>query len=270
MTDVLTRASGLPDAVVRYADHPDGFVDLHLPAFPPRGLVVLVHGGFWRAEWDRRHTRPMAEALRAQGYVVATPEYRRTGAVGDAAGGWPQTPYDVRDAVAALPALLDGVGDGVPGPVALLGHSAGGHLVLWLASEGLDVDRVVALAPVGDLLDAEAQDLDEGAVRALLGGPSAEHPERYAAADPAHRLAARSPDRPEVVVLHGTADQHVPVANSDWADENDHVTLRRLEGVAHFELIDPEEPVWREVLEALDGRAVNATAARSSPGPRPR
>ena len=215
----------------------------------------------------------MAEALRAQGYVVVTPEYRRTGAAGDAAGGWPQTPNDVRDAVTGLPALLDGLGVAVPGPLTLLGHSAGGHLVLWLASEGLGVDRVVALAPVGDLLDAEARDLDGGAVRTLLGGSSIEHPERYAAADPARRLAVPEPPRPEVVVLHGTADEHVPVANSDWARDADHVTLRRLEGVGHFELIDPEDPAWTEVLAAVngaDGRPVSATAARSSPGPRPR
>ena len=252
MTDVLTRASGLPDAVVRYADHPDGIVDLHLPGSAPRGLVVVVHGGFWRAEWDRRHTRPMAESLRALGYVVATPEYRRTGATGEAAGGWPQTPHDVRDAVTKLPGILEGLGVASPQPVTLLGHSAGGHLVLWLASEeGLGVDRVVALAPVGDLLDAEARNLDGGAVRALLGGSSAEHPERYAAADPARRLAAPAPTRPEVVVLHGTADRHVPVATSDWAEAADRVTLRRLDGIGHFELIDPEGPVWGDVLTAL-------------------
>jgi acetyl esterase/lipase len=254
VTDVLTRASGLPDAVVRYADHPDGIVDLHLPGPASRGLVVLVHGGFWRAEWDRTHTRPMAEALRAEGYVVATPEYRRTGATGEAAGGWPQTLHDVRDAVAQLPGILDGLGIAAPGPLTLLGHSAGGHLALWLGcEEGLRVDRVVALAPVGDLLDAEARDLDEGAVRALLGGSSTEHPERYAAADPARRLAVPAPTRPEAVVLHGTADRHVPVANSDWAETADRVTLRRLEGVGHFEVIDPEGPVWGEVLGALRG-----------------
>jgi acetyl esterase/lipase len=253
VTDVLSRATGLPDAVLRYADHPDGLVDVHLPSTHPRGLVVLVHGGFWRAAYDRRHTRPMAEALRAEGYVVATPEYRRTGGRGDGAGGWPRTAHDVREAVTALPTLLAGLGVTTPGTVAVLGHSAGGHLALWLASEGLHVDRVVAVAPVGDLLDAEARDLGAGAVRALLGGASAEHPERYAAADPARRLAAPVPGRPAVVILHGTADEDVPVGNSEWARRADGVELRTLDGVGHFEVIDPEDRVWRQVLEALAG-----------------
>ena len=72
----------LPDATARYAGHQDAVVDLHLPAGslptgPDTPLVVLLHGGFWKQEWDRRHTRPMARALAERGLVVATPEYRR-------------------------------------------------------------------------------------------------------------------------------------------------------------------------------------------------
>jgi acetyl esterase/lipase len=253
MADVLRRAAALPDAVVRYADHPDGVVDLHLPEVRARGLVVLVHGGFWRAEWDRRHTRPMAEALRAEGYVVATPEYRRTGAVGEAAGGWPRTFEDLRSAVDGLAGLVARVGVPDLGPPRVIGHSAGGHLALWLASEGLRLDRVVALAPVGDLVDADARGLDDGAVRALLGGSAAEVPDRYSAADPATRLATAGPAHPPLVVLHGTADLVVPVTNSHWARRVPGVELRRLEGVGHFELIDPLDPIWPEVLAALAG-----------------
>ena len=75
----------LPDATVRYADHDDAVIDLHLPDDPPDRLVVLIHGGFWKAEWDRRPTRPFARALADAGCLVATPEYRRVG-IG---GGWP-------------------------------------------------------------------------------------------------------------------------------------------------------------------------------------
>ncbi|HEY0775501.1 MAG TPA: hypothetical protein VGD51_15535, partial [Nocardioidaceae bacterium] len=91
----------LPDAVVRYAAHDDGLIDVHLPAGPRPAdarLLVLVHGGFWKQAYDRKHTRAVAAALAAEGCVVATPEYRRVGG----AGGWPTTADDVDAAVAAL------------------------------------------------------------------------------------------------------------------------------------------------------------------------
>ncbi|HET7689957.1 MAG TPA: alpha/beta hydrolase [Nocardioidaceae bacterium] len=227
-----------PDIVVRYADHPDGTIDLHLPESGSGPLVVILHGGFWRSEWDRRHTRPQADALRREGYVVATPEYRRTGA----GGGWPWTFDDVGHAVGDLPVLLGDLGIPVT-TTTLLGHSAGGHLALWLASEGLPLDRVVALAPVGDLRDAYRRNLDGGAVRDLVGEP-------FDAADPAVRLR-HDPGVP-VVVLHGSEDAQVPVENTlGWAADNPHVDLRVIEGAEHFGFIEPTSQTWRYVLQAL-------------------
>ena len=108
---------------------------------------------------------------------------------------------------------------------------------------------MVALAPVGDLHDAYARDLDDGAAAALMGGSPTTLPEAYAEADPAVRLA--SPPTARVVVLHGTADPLVPVENSDWARRNPHVELRLLEGIDHFEVIDPRSAAWPAVLAAL-------------------
>jgi acetyl esterase/lipase len=237
-----------PDVVVRYAEHADGIVDLHLPDTGEGPLLVLMHGGFWRAEWDRTHTRPLADAFRREGFVVATPEYRRTGD----GGGWPATFDDVGRAVGDLPVLLDELAVPVT-TTTVVGHSAGGHLALWLASEGLPLDRVVALAPVGDLVDAFERDLDDGAVRDLVGEP-------FDAADPAVRLR-QDPGVP-VVVVHGTRDVQVPVQNTlGWAVSNPYVDVRVLEGVDHFALIDPTSGVWQEVRAAV---------VRSSRGPRPR
>jgi alpha-beta hydrolase superfamily lysophospholipase len=113
---------------VRYGPHPDQVADLTLPPAGQPGpvpLVLLLHGGFWSAQHDRRPLRPMAQALNAAGYAVANVEYRR---VGDG-GGWPTTLTDVALACDALPALIERAHPGKvdPDAVVLIGHSAGGH-----------------------------------------------------------------------------------------------------------------------------------------------
>lgn len=247
--DVLTRPAPLPDAVVRYAAHEDGVVDVYLPPGEgPHPLVVVVHGGFWKQEYDRRHSRPMASALRDAGWVVAVPEYRRVGG----RGGWPATARDVAAAVDALPSLLGGLGVRTGG-LSLVGHSAGGHLVLWLASERVPADRVVALAPVGDLEAAARDGLGGGATQALLGGSPEQVPHTYAAADPMARLVDADPST-EILVLHGASDSVVPVQHSrGLAERHPQVDLRVLDA-EHFELIDPRAPVWPDVLAAVSGR----------------
>ncbi len=255
----------LPDAVLRYAGHDDAVVDVHLPApylratrrsstgqnpeldgpEPGSELVVLVHGGFWKAAWDRTHTRPLARALAEDGFVVATPEYRRV----DNGGGWPTTTEDVRRALTALPDLLRAV-DVEPLRTTLVGHSAGGHLVLWAASERLDalnVERVVGLAPVCDLREAARLGLGDAATTAFMGGgPDVVD---YDPADPMVRLD----DRPatEIVLVHGTADGNVPIGLSErFVQRHPWVRLERL-GCAHFELIDPADPAYEAVRATL-------------------
>mgnify|MGYP006193667179 CR=1 FL=1 len=131
-----------------------------------------------------------------------------------------------------------------------VGHSAGGHRVLWLADQGHRVDRVVALAPVGDLRAAAAAGLGDGAVQALLGGEPSDVPERYDAADPMTRLGPGTP--PEVLALHGTDDDIVPVENSrGLAAAHPEVDLRELADIEHFGVIDPTSPAWTALVESL-------------------
>ena len=266
---VLDRPAREPDAVLRYADHADGVVDVRLPE--PRGestlgaapVVVLLHGGFWRAEWDRRHIRPLADGLAALGAVVLTPEYRRTGAPD---GGWPGTFDDIAAMLDALPRLRAETGAAGAAPVALVGHSAGGHLALWgaarhrlpttsrwYAPQAYPLAGIVGLAPVSDVAYAAEADLDGGAAVALLGGARSEVPERYAKTDPMQLL----PIGRRVAVLHGTADPHVPVEMSRAfaaaaQAAGDDVRLRVLPDVEHFALIDPLSPVWPDVRAALE------------------
>jgi acetyl esterase/lipase len=246
--DVMTRPSDPPDAVLRYAPHEDGLVDVHLPPgrSQPRPLVVYVHGGFWRQPYDRTHARPLANALVLDGCVVALVEYRR------GPDAWAATSADLDAATTALPGLLSGIGVR-PTTTTLVGHSAGGHLALWLANQPFRADRVVALAPVGDLRSAAAWGMGSGAAVDFLGGTPEQVPGVYDAADPATRMRVRP--TPEVVVVHGDADEDVPVEISrglagrfGWLD------YRELAGRDHLDLIDPLSDAWPDVLSALRGR----------------
>ncbi|GAA3055620.1 hypothetical protein GCM10020000_42430 [Streptomyces olivoverticillatus] len=74
-----------------YGPHPSQVVDFHRPpGAPARTRVTLLHGGFWREAYDRRHLEPLARALAARGLEVALAEYRRVGG-GAAAGRRPST-----------------------------------------------------------------------------------------------------------------------------------------------------------------------------------
>ncbi|MCW2885396.1 MAG: alpha/beta hydrolase [Streptosporangiaceae bacterium] len=264
--EVLSRTAPEPDQTVPYGPHPDQVIDIRLPARLPAPLVVIVHGGFWRAEYDRTHTGPMADALASVGHVVAVPEFRRSGSPG---GGWPGTFDDVAAAFDALGGLVEPYGAD-PARVVWVGHSAGGHLALWAAarhrlptgSRWHAAGRpagVVSLAGCGSLELCDAWGLDDGAAAALMGGSAADVPERYAVADPAALLPLGVP----VTLVHGTRDDRVPVEMSREyaaraARAGDSVTLAELPGVEHFGLIDPLSPAWPHVLAAVT--AVTAAA----------
>jgi acetyl esterase/lipase len=256
--EVMSRPAAGPDVVLRYGDHPEHLLDVHLP--PARGdaapVVVFVHGGFWRQRFDRTHTRPLAQALAGDGWAVVTPEYRRTG--GD--GGWPATVDDVGAALEQVP-RIDEVAPGRLdlSDVTLAGHSAGGHLAMWHALRadpppGPRVRRTVALAPVADLHEAHARDLGDGAVAELMGGGPEDLPEEYDAANPVRRLprdlagGAGATRTAEVTVIHGDQDAQVPV---DMSRGLPGVSYVELPGADHFAVIDPLSAAWPHVRDAL-------------------
>ena len=246
---VLTRPAPPPDLTVRYGEHPEHVIDVRVPpaGSAPRRLVVFIHGGFWRAAYDRHHCGPLAADLAARGWPVATIEFRRVGQEG---GGWPGTFDDVATAVRAAPRLIADAGrpDLVTGAPIVAGHSAGGHLALWCARAAPDTAAgALALAPVCDLRTAYDRGLGDGAVAELLGGGPTQVPDRYAAADP---MAHPRPDAPTVLV-HGTDDDRVPVDLSRGYAAQTGARLVELPGVEHFGVIDPESAAWPAVLGAL-------------------
>jgi acetyl esterase/lipase len=231
--DILERSDPPPDQEVRYGDLPDQVIDVW---FGDDGagdlpLVVLIHGGFWRPAYDRLHLRPMASALRSDGWAVASIEYRRE-------PGNPSSTLD--DVTAAFRAIPKGLI--YDGSVLLSGHSAGGHLALWSAATGVvpGLRATLALAPVADLALAERTHVGSDAVTDFLGRPLADHD----GIDPAQLDAPETP----VVILHGTADPYVPPALSEsYAERHPQTKVVPIDGADHFDLVDPASEAWPTV-----------------------
>jgi pimeloyl-ACP methyl ester carboxylesterase len=108
----------------------------------------------------------------------------------------------------------------------------------------------VSLAGCVDLAMCSALGLDDGATDLLLGGPPSAVPDRFAFADPAQRPAPAVP----VTLLHGTADDRVPIEVSRSYAARTGVPLQELPDTGHFALIDPLTPAWPHVLAALPQR----------------
>ncbi|HYH24342.1 MAG TPA: alpha/beta hydrolase [Blastococcus sp.] len=238
---VLDRPASPPDEVLRYGPGEQQVADVRFGVAPAadRPLLVLVHGGFWRPEYDRAHVGPMAEALAEAGWSTVTPEYRRVPGRPDLTVG------DVAAAVRAV-----GEEPRLAGRFLLAGHSAGGHLVLHAAATLRPPhapDGVLALAPVADLRMAQALDLDGDAVTAFLGADAGTRPDL----DPARLPAPPCP----VVVLHGTDDGIVPLEVSEsYVRAHPRAALVPVPS-GHFAPIDPRSAAWPAVLGALEDLA---------------
>lgn len=265
-----------PDSTAAYGDHPDQVIDFYAPRgervpgeAPP--LVVVLHGGAWRAPYDRRHITPFADFLARRGFAVANVEYRRgaalpaQGGTSPVAGRWPDTFDDVAAALDALPALVrEALPQADPRRTVITGHSAGGHLALWAAARHVlpkdapwrtdapaALRGVIALAPIADFTVAEKLAVCDGAAAQLLGG-AAKFAERLPYADPSLLL----PTGIATTLVQGRADIVVPQAVAEsYADaaakSGEVVGLTLLEDVGHFPLIDPAADACAVVAEEI-------------------
>ncbi|MFH9465843.1 alpha/beta hydrolase family protein [Streptomyces clavifer] len=262
-----------PDRSAAYGSHPDQVIDFFAPRDGRDGapLVVVLHGGAWRASYDRQHVSPFADFLARRGFAVASVEYRRgsgipqQGGEGPVAGRWPETFDDVAAAMDALPELAAReLPQADVRKTVVTGHSAGGQLALWAAARHVlpvgspwrlptppPLRGVVALAPIGDFASAAALDVCSGAVHQLLGGE--EHAEaRGAHVDPAVLL----PTGIATAVVQGVDDLTVPQEVTEAfvdaaAKAGEMVGMTLLDGVGHFPLIDPSADACAVVAEEI-------------------
>lgn len=233
--------------VIRYGDDPSQFAELHRPSGPSRGVVVVIHGGFWKAAYDYTLGQPLARSLVDRGWTAWNIEYRRVGN----GGGTPQTFKDVAAAIDAL-----GVVEDLDlSTVVTLGHSAGGHLAVWAAGREdppVAITHAISQAGVLDLVMSERMDLGRGAAGDLLGHAPGPDDARW---DPQQQIPLDVP----VWCVHGVDDTIVPMGQSEGyvveaRAAGAQAEIVRVEG-DHFALIDPSSQAWDSTLEILDAIA---------------
>jgi acetyl esterase/lipase len=231
---------------LRYGSDPDQYGELYLVEGDPHpGVVVVIHGGFWRAAWDADGGRALAADLASRRWVAWNIEYRRVGN----GGGWPTTLDDVGAAIDLLAELRVDTSR-----VVAVGHSAGGQLAAWAAARTrprVAVTAVIAQAGVLDLRTAALAGVGGTATPDLMGGMPDDVPDRYAVADPMDHLPLHAP----VVCVHSRIDDSVPFSQSE-----SYVAAARAAGAEadlvevagdHMSHRDPASPAWAAVVAAL-------------------
>jgi acetyl esterase/lipase len=250
---------------ISYGPGEKQFGDLYLPSEPGlRPVILLVHGGAWQSAATVESTQAAAIELAKLGYAVWNIEYR---ALGDDGGGFPGTFADVGAGTDALRKLarthpLD------LSCVVAVGHSAGGHLAMWIAgrkrlprsspvhaSTPLPIRGVVDLAGPPDLRtghDLSNAAAGEGAIETLIGADRRGFDAALKDTSPAELL----PFGIRQILLFGGQDTVVPaeqgaIFQRNAAARGEKVDLRIVAGAEHTDFIAPWTGAWKESLKAI-------------------
>lgn len=240
--DALSFPYREADLTHSYGEDQFQFARLWLPASSPaRASLVLIHGGCWLNQFDIAYTYGMSSALADAGYAVWSLEYRRTG---DEGGAWPGTFEDIIAGINSLNQIDSLNSD----RLAILGHSAGGHLALLAGarSELLDVhaDLIVGLAAISDVVSyAEGSNSCQTATPLFMGGDISERAQEYFDANPInHGLHENT------VLMQGDIDEIVPLSQSTLPGARSIVSR----GAGHFDWSHPDTTAFRRLIELLD------------------
>ena len=241
-SDVLAVPYREADLTHNYGENQFQFGQLWLPATTPaRASLVLIHGGCWLNQFDIIHSHGLSSALADAGFAVWSLEYRRTG---DEGGAWPGTFEDI---IAGINSLNDI--EGIESEnLAILGHSAGGHLALLAGaqSELLDMepDLIVGLAAISDVVSyAAGSNTCQTATPLFMGGDISDRAQEYFDANPSnHGLHENT------VLLQGDVDEIVPLSQATLSGARTIITS----GANHFDWAHPGTLAYRRLVELLD------------------
>ncbi len=261
--EVRALPAAAPALVEHYGPAPRQIGELRLP--PGKGpfpVAVVIHGGCWTSGFETlRGTAPIAAALAARGIATWNVEYRQ---VGDPGGGWPGSFQDWAAATDHLRMLARRYPLDLKRTM-VVGHSAGAHAALWVASRArlprtsairgtnpLPVRAAVAIDGPGDLapfVGLDAAVCGKPVIVPLMGGTPAAVPDRYRDGAPARQLPLGLPQTlvASVVLTPELADGYRQAAVA----KGDRVTVVTTPGSDHFNIIAPGRPQWRDVEAAI-------------------
>jgi acetyl esterase/lipase len=217
-----------------------------------------VHGGCWQTGIaDRTIMNWAAADLRRRHIAVWNIEYRGV----DRGGGYPSTFQDVAAAADAIRQHASRLRLDIS-QLAAIGHSAGGHLALWLAARSrlsstsplftADPVRIAKVVSLGGLPDLEqAQSSENGCGNEVIAQLTAGHFEDTS-------LPRLAPIGVCQILVNGACDLIVPLAyGHDYAHKmraaGDEVTLRIVGETGHVELVTPGTGAWTAVTAELAG-----------------
>jgi acetyl esterase/lipase len=254
---------------IAYGTGPLQFGELRVPpGNGPHPVVIIVHGGCWVAKLgnldDRAVAldllRPIAADLTAKGIATWNIEYRR---VGNDGGGWPGSFQDVANGADHLRKIAAQHHLDLTRVVAI-GHSAGGHLVLWLAArhklpttsdlymkDPLPLKGVVDLDGPGDLkatIPMQQRVCGAPVITQLIGGSPEERAQRYREASPVEMLPLGVPQE----IFAGRMFATVTPAYQEAAKHaGDTVNAVISAQAGHFVFVDPGSATWPQVVKSI-------------------
>ena len=237
---VLKLASESPEASYRYGTHPSQFIQYWSAPIQPESApnVVFIHGGCWLKDYAVSHTYPATSALSQAGFNVWSVEYRRLGEEG---GDWPASLNDVKTGINFIQQKLNGE------PVAVMGHSAGGHLALLAtsntASSAQNIRAVIGLSAITDMVSyAQAEGSCNSAAKSLMETAFTNKQDYQAASPKVQKLHANT------WLIQGSEDKIVPMSQTRNLD----VKTEILGGAGHFDLIHPHSMAWKAIIQRLN------------------
>ena len=259
--DYLRFPQAEADHRYSYGRHPLQFGELTLPhSEPPHPVILLIHGGGYREIYDLRPMSGPAAALAAAGFAVWNIEYRRHGN----GGAFPQLFLDVAQAADHLRKIAAAHHLDLE-RVYSMGHSAGGHLALWLAGRPritedsplfserpLEIKAVVALAPLADIRLAVEQELSSDALATIMGGAPDDVPANYRAASPSELLPLGAPQ----TIIVGDQDhgilENARAYEAAARQAGDDLKFILLPDAGHFEVVAVDADGWRSLRRVVD------------------